>query len=295
MKVLRSILYVVIAILLGLLINVLSLTMILKNVVQEEIITNTIKASLTSGYLAKNMDNLTEDQKKMLEKFLNDEDINEVVDVLVDNYTNYQSNENYKISQSDVDKLKKYIDDHQDFIKEISDEDINIEDIKKEITVDNIDKNAKKAIEKLDELPEEIKPVVTSYKYITLGPVKLVLIALIVVCIALMILISWSLIKWMKSTGICLITNGVLISLLYLFIDAAKSMVMRVINNNTLFNNISFNNILIIGLSELIIGIILIVVYKLLNKKTNKEEKIDNNNEQKKELPAEENKEETNN
>ena len=280
MKVLRNIIYVILAIFLGIFINLLSLTMILKNVVQDELITNTIKTSIVSGYLSKNIkdiNKLTDEQKQMLEKFLNDNEINEVVDVLMDNYINYQSDKNFKISQNDVDKLKNYVVSHEDLLKEASGEDFDINDVLKEITVDNIDKNARKVADQLDELPSEVKPIVSSYKYITVGPVKVILIGAIIICISLMMLISWSLIKWMKATGVCLITNGVLISLTFAFVDGIKDLFLKAIDMKFTITNISFSNILIIGLSELAIGIALVVGHKLLNKKfeVKEEEKVE--------------------
>ena len=290
MKALRNIFYVIIAIFLGIFINVLSLTLILKDVVQDEIITNSIKTSLVTGYLTKNIgdiDKLTPQQKSMLEEFLNDNEINEIVNVLIDDYINYQSDSSYKISQNDVDKLKNYVIKHQNLIKEVSSEDVDINEIIKEITVDNIDKSAKKVSEQLEDLPAELKPVISSYKYIIDGPVKVILISLIIICIILMMLISWSLVKWMRATGICLITNGVLISLSYLFVEGFKNILLKAANISISFNNMSFNNILIIGILELIVGILFVVGFVLLNKKTKlndanesndvEKEKIDNN------------------
>lgn len=272
METLRKILYVIIAMFLGIFINLFSLTLIAKNVIQDEIITNTIKTSIVSGYLSKNIkeiDELPEDKKKMLEEFLNDNEINEVVDVLIDNYVNYQGDTNHKISQDDVDKIKNYIVKHEDMIKQIGGKNIDIDEITKDITVDNIDKNAKEAVESFDDFPADIKPVFSSYKYITVGPAKMVLAGLIVFCLALMMLISWSLVKWMKATGVCLITNGVLITLMYIFIDGIKDLILKAINLGISMNNVSFNNILIIGLSELGIGILLVIIHKVLSNKKN--------------------------
>lgn len=278
MKTFRSIIYVIIAMILGILINVLSFTLIFKDVVQDGVITNVVKTTVASAYLSKNisnLDNLSADQKKMLEDFLNDSEMNEVVDVLMDNYINYISDSNYKISQKDVDKIKDYAVKNEDLIKKISNKDIDINEITKEITVENIDKGAKELQEKFDNMPIEMAPVVSSYKYITVGPLKAILISAIIVCISLMMLISWSLIKWMKSTGICLITNGILVSLTFVFIDGIKGFIINRLNNSSIFEGMTFNNILIIGLSELGIGIILVIIYNILNKKfinDNKEE-----------------------
>ena len=278
MKIFRNIIYVIIAMILGILINVLSFTLIFKDVVQDGVITNVVKTTVASAYLSKNisnLDNLSADQKKMLEDFLNDSEMNEVVDVLMDNYINYISDSNYKISQKDVDKIKDYAVKNEDLIKKISNKDIDINEITKEITVENIDKGAKELQEKFDNMPIEMAPVVSSYKYITVGPLKAILISAIIVCIALMMLISWSLIKWMKSTGVCLITNGILVSLTFVFIDGIKGFIINRLNNASIFEGMTFNNILIIGLSELGIGIILVIIYNILNKKIindNKEE-----------------------
>lgn len=274
MKVLRNVIYVIIAMILGILINLLSLTFVLENVVKDEIITTTIKTSIATGYLTKNVNNLTDDQRQMIEKFLNDNEMNEVVDVLLDNYSNYLTDSNYKISQKDVDKIKDYVAKNEDLIKEVSEEDVDIHKILNEITVENIDKSAKEVSKELSDMPSEVKPIINSYKYMTVGPLKMILIGLIVVCIALMMLISWSLVKWMKATAVCLITNGVLISLIYVFVDGVKDIIFKAINVGISLGGISFNTILIIGLSELVAGIALVVVYNLLNKK-NKNEKVE--------------------
>ena len=274
MKVLRNVIYVIIAMILGILINLLSLTFVLENVVKDEIITTTIKTSIATGYLTKNVNNLTDDQRQMIEKFLNDNEMNEIVDVLLDNYSNYLTDSNYKISQKDVDKIKDYVAKNEDLIKEVSEEDVDIDKILNEITVENIDKSAKEVSKELSDMPSEVKPIINSYKYMTVGPLKMILIGLIVVCIALMMLISWSLVKWMKATGVCLITNGVLISLIYVFVDGVKDIIFKAINVGISLGGISFNTILIIGLSELVAGIALVVVYNLLNKK-NKNEKVE--------------------
>lgn len=269
MKTLRNILYVITAIFLGIFIYLLSISLLLKNVVQDELITNVVKSTITNEYVTKNVDKLTPEQKKMLDDFLNNNDSDEVVNILVDNYINYQNNENYKISQKDVDTLKNYINNHKDIIKQVSDKDINIDDILNEITVENIDEMTKKNIEKMDELPAEVQTAVITYKNITMGPVKIALAFLVIGCIALLMLISWSFIKWMKATGICFITNGVLITLLFIFADGIKDILVKNSDIGVYVKNMTFSNILIIGLVELVVGILLIVIHKLLNKKSN--------------------------
>ena len=267
MKVFRNIIYVIIAIFLGIFINLLSLSFILKDVVQGEIISNTIKTSIVSGYLANNIDNLTDDQKELIEDFLKDNEINEVVDSFIDGYLNNQGNEKYRVSQEDVDKLKNYIEKHQEIIKQISNKDIDINDITKEITVDNINSKFDEVYDKLDNNTSQVQPVINSYKYFTVGPAKVILIVLIIVCIILLVLISWSLIKWMKTVGICLVSNGVIILFMFVVADALKDFIIKSSNLNITFSNFTFTNILMVGAIELLVGILLIVAYKLLNNK----------------------------
>ena len=266
MKVFRNIIYVIIAIFLGIFINLLSLSFILKDVVQGEIISNTIKTSIVSGYLANNIDNLTDDQKVLIEDFLKDNEINEVVDSFIDGYLNSQGNEKYRVSQEDVDKLKNYIEKHQEIIKQISNKDIDINDITKEITVDNINSKFDEVYDKLDNNTSQVQPVINSYKYFTVGPAKIILIVIIIVCILLLILISWSLIKWMKTVGICLVSNGAIILFMFVVADALKDFIIKSSNLNIGFSNFTFTNILMVGAIELLVGILLIVTYKILNK-----------------------------
>ena len=280
MKTFRSLIYVIIAMFLGIFINLLSLTFVMKNVVQDEIVTNTIKVSVVGGYLTKNINGLTEEQKNTLENFLNDSEMNDVVNVLIEDYLNYLSDPNYKITQNDVDKLKDYIVKHQDLIKQISNEDVDINEITKEITVDNIDNGIKEVYDNLSDMPSQVKPVINTYKYITVGPLKIILIGLIVLYIGLLMLISWSFIKWMKATGICLITNGVLVLLMFVFIDGIKDLIIKAMDIGIKLGNITFNNILIMGIIELVLGIALVVTHSLLSKKFISSDKSEKNEQQ---------------
>lgn len=267
MKTLRYVLYIIVAMFLGIFINLFSLSLILKNVVQDEVITNVIKNSIAEQYLTNNIDKLSEEDQKKIEDFLNDNASDEIINILMDNYINYQSDENYVIPQKDVDTIKNYVKAHEDLIKQVSDEDVNIDEILNEITVENIHKTVKEDIGELDDLPSGVDSVIKSYKNITVGPIKLILALIIIVCILLLMLISWSIIKWMKATGICFITNGVLIILLFIVIDGIKDLIIKSIDLGIFVDNMSFTNILIIGLTELILGIALVITHKILIKK----------------------------
>ena len=94
MKALRSFIYVVIAIFLGIFMNLFSLSLVLKNVVQKEVITNVVKSAIVNQYFEQNVENsLTEEQQKLVKDFLNDNDGNEVLDIFINNYMNYLSDE----------------------------------------------------------------------------------------------------------------------------------------------------------------------------------------------------------
>ena len=269
MKALRSFVYVVVAIFLGIFINLLSLSLVLKNVVQKEMVTNLVKSAIASEYFDKKVENgLTEEQQKKVKEFLDDNSANEVLDVFINNYMNYLSDENYKISEQDVNKIKDYVKKHEDVIREISKEDINIDEVLKDFNADTIDKETRKSLEKVDtELPSEVKDVFTTYKSFTVGSIKLALAALVFGSIALLMLISWSLIKWMKATGVCLIVNGVLITLLYLILASIRDLILNNANLGIYIQNITFSTILVIGLVELVLGIALVIAHKIINKK----------------------------
>ena len=274
MKTLRSVLYVIVAMLLGIFINLFSLSLILKNVIQDEIMTSVIKSSIADQYFTNNkIENLTEEQQNKIKEFLNDKASDEVINVLMDNYLNYASDENYKIPEKDVETIKNYVKENEDLIKQISEEDVNIDDILKEITADNIHNTAKKNIDKIQNVPTQVESVIKSYKTITVGPIKIVLALIVALGILLLMLISWSLIKWMKATGVCLIVNGVLITLLFVFVDGIKDLIIKNSELGIFVNNISFINILIIGLIELVLGILLVIAHKYLSKNNNKVEK----------------------
>ena len=267
MKELKSIIYVIVAMFLGIFINLLSLTLVLKNIVQDEIVTNVIKESIAEQYIVKNINKLSEEEQKNIKELLDDQSSNEVVNILINNYLNYQSDASYKISEKDVETLRKYIISHQDTIQQFSSETINIDDITREITVDNIDKETRKAIGEAKADSNDIVGIINTYTSFASESVKLILALLVILSVGLLMLISWSVVKWTKATGICLITNGILITLLYLIIASIKDLILKYADLGIFIQNISFNAILIIGLVELILGIGLVTAHKILSKK----------------------------
>lgn len=268
MKALRSILYVIVAMFLGIFINLLSLSLVLKDVVQKEVVTSIVKSAIAEQYFEKNtISGLSEEQQKKVKEFLDDNASNEVVDIFINNYMNYLTDENYKISEQDVNKIKDYVKKHEDVIKEVTKEDVNIDDVLKDFNVENIDKETRQSLDKAEkEMPSEVREVFTTYKAIAFGSVKLILAIIVIVCILLLMLISWSLIKWMKATGVCFITNGILITLLYIFAAGIKDLILKSADLKLYLENITFNNILIIGLVELALGIALVFIHKYLKK-----------------------------
>ena len=86
-------------------------------------------------------------------------------------------------------------------------------------------------------------------------------------------LIQWSLYKWLAILGRALYTSGITVMLMYL---AIKVFINKLLVENGINITIDTSNIFLLGIGSLILGIILVIIFKIINKAImNKEKSIE--------------------
>ena len=269
MKVVRGILVFLINIVLFVLILGLSLVIRTKTFLEKELAMPLIKETIS---MQMEENKLPSDYKEAISKIMEDESIEKIVDRSIQNFLEYKNNDNYKLSQDDYNMVMDFILKYKDEINMAEKSKLSEEEIRKLLKYEDFDKMIKEAFENIDKgyNMDTFDIIINAYTTITGTMVQFVLIAAIVIFILLIMLVSWSLIKWMLVTGIDLIIVGALISAVYILGTVAKSYVKADEMFLRLINSVSLTGFIIMGVIEIVIGIVLIVLYAILKKKTNK-------------------------
>jgi len=92
------------------------------------------------------------------------------------------------------------------------------------------------------------------------------------ICIGLIMLINWSLIKWLIPTSVVLIINSLFVFGMYGLLLLMKSAFIKdVENGDIIMKDISFNSVLIFGIVEFVLAIVFIIVNSVLKNRKTKE------------------------
>ena len=121
--------------------------------------------------------------------------------------------------------------------------------------------------EDFDKDSKDMSQTMNLYTKVTSNNTKLILIVSIVICILLITLVNWAFIKWLKVVGINLIIIGVIFAIMYGFGLFMQSKIMADENVLQVIRAIDIKGFLITAIVEVVVGIVMLIVYKLLNKK----------------------------
>ncbi len=220
MKALRGFLNVILTMILITLIFGLSMTFVLKKVVQEEIIIDVAKEEITKSYLDSDKVELTEEQKSIIKDTLNQKETKEVLNIVIDNYLKYTLFEDYNLSKQDYDKLLSFIEKNITDINKLSEKEIDVNYIKEHFTYEDANKLVKEGFGYIDseggiELSEDNIKAINIYAYIVSDQVRYYIISGIALVILLLMFVNWSISKWMLEVGIASIISGTFMTGIY--------------------------------------------------------------------------------
>ena len=275
MKVLRIIGNIIIGIILFLLIFSLSFIKSTRNSLEKDLILGAVRLSLVEA-ISNETGKLKANQEEIISEIFNDRETDDFVSMIINNFQSYQNNKaSFQISRSDIEKINKYVKKNKSQIIKISGDkikDISEEEFEKMFSSENINKYANRIFEEISSsIGDEIDDVVNVYNNMTSNKITILLIISIVVFLILLLLINWSLYRWMLVPGICLIISGVLMSIVFFGGIILNEIVRSGKFIQEAIGEINFNSYIIVGIIEIVVGIILIVLYNVLkNKSLNK-------------------------
>lgn len=268
MNFLKGLLSFILSIVLFILLTIFSFNILFKGVVQPQLIGGLAKKQLVSEYIEKE----DIDHKEEIEKLLEDKEADKIANNLVNDYMKYLSDNSYKVSKKTVNNIINFCVNHREEINNISNTVVTENEIKSQETFDDlynkINDGFKEINKKIGKTPQE---VIKIYVNLTSNNITLVLIISIIICVILLILIKGSLYKWISTFGSSLISCGIMVIGLYFILNY---LVLTIINKQNFNLNIKINQVLTLGLFEIIIGIVMIIVKIIISKI---QEKTENN------------------
>ncbi len=264
MKFLRGFTTFIIGILLFAAMFGLSLILRLETFVEKELVVSVVK----EASIQEVKDNAaSNEQKKLIEKMLEDEKSEEIIQKIVQNYISYKEDSNYEVSEEDYNLLMDYVVKHLDEINAVSNTKLTEGEIRKQFKYEDFKKNTKEVFTDFDKDSKDMSQTMNLYTKVTSNNTKLILIVSIVVCILLIALVNWAFVKCLKVVGINLIIVGIIFGIMYGFGLFMQSKIMADENVLQVIRAIDIKGFLITAIVEVVVGIVMLIVYKLLNKK----------------------------
>ena len=271
MKVVRVISNVLIGIILFCLIFALTFVRSTKKFLEKDVILGVVKETIRET-IEEESGKLTDKSEELLNGMLINDDANDIIRMVIDNFDRYQENKTgYKVSDIDIEKIVSYANKYKSTIVEISGKkikDLSDAEFKKIFSAENINSLANEVFESIDgDVGEGLDIAIKAYSKATSKTALIVLISSIVFFILLLLLINWSLYKWMLVTGIDLIVSGVLIGLVYVGGLIFNDIIMSTDIMKKAIGEIELTGYMICGIAELVGGIVLIVIYNVIKNK----------------------------
>lgn len=232
-------------------------------IISFDVVKNTIEDVVKD--LKDGTNELTKTQKDAIDSVFKDEQINDIISTIFTNYKEYRNNENFSISEEDYNKIYEFLLKYKDDFHDSEINNMTIEEFKEHYNYDKISELADKTFTNLDKAIDSrtLDRVLDGYKIATSYYVRLTIIFAIVLFIALLCLINWSLITWMVVFGFSLIGSGLLFSLLY----NATQLVKEVLLNENINIPINLSPFMFVGIVQIVLGVILIAIYCILKTK----------------------------
>lgn len=273
MKKLKKVLNTFLIFILISLICILVISINLKTVIVDGIIKETIKTEIINKeYKEKNtikeeIDDITDDPK--IKEILNSKEIQELIDkylnIVVDGLLDEDNLDDVELEKD----ILKYIKDNKEIIEEKTNTKIDDKTIEKVMEMKEAKQLSKKLINTINEQKKTItkteKEVLKGYKTFVSIEFQLIILGLILVDIALIFIINKSLIITIKSVATSSIISGI-------FIIIMSIITKLIVINYSILKTFHMKSLLLSGIGVLIIGILLMFVYKIVRKRENKDD-----------------------
>ena len=275
MKILRKILVFILGFILYNLVCAFILTFALKDIVQTEMIGGVVRENILPA-ITESEDVSSEDKEK-IQALLEDEGVNQVINDVVGDILTTFGDENATFDQKSIDKIFDYVIDNKEQLEKAIGKEIDTNEIEKFRDSDEYNQFTDELSKTLNEtgstLDSSSRTVIKTYNYIVSDNFKIALGIIILIDLLLIMLIQWSIYKWLSILGRALYTSGITVMIMYL---AVKVFINKLLVDNGINITIDTSNIFLLGVGSLIFGILLVIIYKIINKaKMNKEKSLE--------------------
>ena len=275
MKILRKILVFILGFILYNLVCAFILTFALKDIVQTEMIGGVVRENILPA-ITESEDVSSEDKEK-IQALLEDEGVNQVINDVVGDILTTFGDENATFDQESIDKIFDYVIDNKEQLEKAIGKEIDTNEIEKFRDSDEYNQFTDELSKTLNEtgstLDSSSRTVIKTYNYIVSDNFKIALGIIILIYLLLIMLIQWSLYKWLSILGRALYTSGITVMIMYL---AVKVFINKLLVDNGINITIDTSNIFLLGIGSLVLGIVLVIIYKIINKaKMNKEKSLE--------------------
>ena len=275
MKILRKILVFILGFILYNLVCAFILTFALKDIVQTEMIGGVVRENILPA-ITESEDVSSEDKEK-IQALLEDEGVNQVINDVVGDILTTFGDENATFDQKSIDKIFDYVIDNKEQLEKAIGKEIDTNEIEKFRDSEEYNQFTDELSKTLNEtgstLDSSSRTVIKTYNYIVSDNFKIALGVIILIDLLLIMLIQWSIYKWLSILGRALYTSGITVMIMYL---AVKVFINKLLVENGINITIDTSNIFLLGVGSLIFGILLVIIYKIINKaKMNKEKSLE--------------------
>lgn len=273
MKIIKKIIIALLSILLIDLIIILVLNCTIKKLLVDELLIESFKQNnpLISENVSNNSPFII--NNKVLEKTLEDEEVKEMLSEFIDDViSNISKEEQENINIEELEKkVIEYTKEHKKELEEKTGVEITDEMINEASKLLN-DGDVKKSFEQeinnyKNNITKEEKMALKFYNFITSKDLRTIIIILIIVNILLIAILQKSIYKWIKNLSRAMYISGLSIVILGLAIKyLISTLTLLVINPKEIF---------IIGISLIVFGLLINIVYRIMEKYYIKENKYD--------------------
>lgn len=234
---------------------------IVKEVVKQQIVNKDFQEANTI------IENITDNEQ--VNEILNSKEIqdliNKYIDIAIQGMIDIENIDDISIEQDMIN----YIKENKEIIEEktgieITDE--MIEETAKEIQEQKISESFKETIQKTSEnIPENQKVILKGYSFITSAKFRGIIIFLIILDILLIAIVQKSYYFWIKNVGDSLLASGIGITVMSIVVDniTRKFADFKILNTDILLKH---------GIYQGVIGIIIIICFKIILKHISKKE-----------------------
>ena len=276
MKIIKKIILFVLTLILLDLSLALMINCTFKDIIVKDILIESLKSN--NENITSNIQNeeLVKSNNEILYEILQDKKVQDIANEYLEEIIDILSTEeDIELDTQDIQKeVIEYLKNNKEELSKkvginITDEMINqaekqMNDIDTKKSLEQQISNAK------NNMPKEGKKLLKVYKFVVSEKLRIILIVSMIIDIILIILLKHSYYKWLKSTSIAIISSG-LVALM-------SSLLIKLVIGHFTTVSIKVSTLQIAGLTTLVIGILLFIIYFIINnvnkEKTNEISKV---------------------